>query len=121
VRLLKFDFQPGALADDRFRLFLRHSGGVPYEFGPGEAVGAGRQYLHHYDVADGAASLQMDRLKPGRFADQLPRLLALPLQQDGSAAADASLVEGDLLLVEQRLQRGGRARPRLYLNEKAWA
>ena len=46
----------------------------------------------------------MDRLQPGRLADQLAGLAARPLEQHLGAAADARLVEGELLGVEQGLE-----------------
>ena len=105
VRLLELDLEAGAgtggLGGD---FLLRHQRGRPHQFRAGQAVRAGRQYLDLDEVADRRFGLEMDRLQPGRLADQLAGLAAGPLEQHLGAAADARLVEGELLGVEQRLQ-----------------
>src|SRR5690606_23441133 len=46
----------------------------------------------------------MDRLKPGRLAEPLARMLASPLDQHRAATADGRFVEGELAAVYRRLE-----------------
>ena len=72
-----------------------------------KAVGARAEQRALHQITNGVIGCQnVNRLHPGRTADQLTGMLAAALEQHRHGLADAGLIELQLVLVQQGLQAG---------------